>query len=532
LSVSIKLAVILPSFSWLTAEAGTGPSALILSYLLHGNIPYYAGGHHDAILRAKLERQPCLLRLTPDLYEHFYSSLRYSTQALPINTLLDTLLRPNADTEASCTSTVQWRYEPERAIPHIILGNSLRAGGQWACNTVPTSSEIGTLSYADMLSLPGYSYAEHYMAQNGKALPEFIRPSRREVADYYAAYPAMVGISDVIHLSEQVSGIDRMRNKFIIGSHGITCRHLVLATGTSSINLRPPPFLAPLESVCKASEPLLVIGSGFSAADIILSAPPNRKIVHIYRWSPKDKPSPLKNCHYQAYPEYAAVYRQMRLAATRRPDSNLASTPSTRRRSSIALVMRDWANVYQGLPNAEVVEVLSREGGSLARIRTTTGQIIETRVGELAYVVGRRSTLNYLAPSLHTEILGDLLESPLQSTGPLISGRTLRSKAEIDTEIGPNIFITGSLTGDSLVRHAFGACAYAAGRIEAAAKRRPCSFCGEQDGKNSRPSSTPSSGNSTPYSMSPASRATINNHEDLHLDRRKFVRSSERKSED
>ena len=93
-----------------TLIIGNGPSALVLSYILHGHIPYYVGGHHDAILDAKLQKSPNLLHLTPDLYAHFLSSLRYSTQALPVNTLLDTLVRPNADTEeigrASCRERV------------------------------------------------------------------------------------------------------------------------------------------------------------------------------------------------------------------------------------------------------------------------------------------------------------------------------------------------------------------------------------------------------------------------------------------
>ncbi|KKY15819.1 hypothetical protein UCDDS831_g07421 [Diplodia seriata] len=138
-----------------TVIVGNGPSALILSYILHGHIPYYARPHHDPLLRAKLESRPNLLDLTPDLYAHFQSSLRYSTQALPVNTLLDTLIRPNADTEIDPESCVDWRYEPDQAVSHVALGNTPDAGGQWTDNPVAANSDIGTLSYAEMLSLPG-----------------------------------------------------------------------------------------------------------------------------------------------------------------------------------------------------------------------------------------------------------------------------------------------------------------------------------------------------------------------------------------
>ena len=47
-----------------------------------------------------------------------------------------------------------------------------RPGGQWAENSVSASWEIGTLSYAEMLSLPGYAYAEHY----ADALEDYAAP--------------------------------------------------------------------------------------------------------------------------------------------------------------------------------------------------------------------------------------------------------------------------------------------------------------------------------------------------------------------
>jgi hypothetical protein len=278
-------------------------------------VPYYVGGHYDSILDAKLRKEPNLLHLTEDLYAHFASSLRYSTQALPVNTLLDTLIRPNADTELNPTSCVQWRYEPEKAVSHVAIGDTEHAGGQWADKPVSASADIGTLSYAEQLSLPGYSYEVHLAKRETQDQCDFVRPSRAEVADYLRAYPAAAGIADSVFAGTKIEDVRRTKDGFVIGSLGIRCKHLVLASGTFSVNIPPPLSLAPVAQLNNIQHPLLVIGSGFSAADVIISAPATRRIIHIFQWAPEKRPSPLRACHHTAYPEYATVYRQMKLAA-------------------------------------------------------------------------------------------------------------------------------------------------------------------------------------------------------------------------
>ncbi|KAI4608896.1 hypothetical protein J4E83_008935 [Alternaria metachromatica] len=528
-----------------TLIIGNGPSALILSYILHGHIPYYIGGHHDAILDAKLQKSPNLLRLTPDLYAHFLSSLRYSTQALPVNTLLDTLVRPNADTELNPTSCIEWRYEPDKAIPHVAIGDTAHAGGQWAENPVSASADIGTLSYAEQLSLPGYSYADHLAKSGREDEAEFVRPSRVEVADYLRTYPEAVGIADSIYTGLKVENVHRTVRGFSIGSLGIRCKHLVLASGIFTVNIPPPLYLAPVAQMESPEAPLLVIGSGFSAADVIISAPPTRRIIHIYQWAPEKRPSPLRGCHHTAYPEYATVYRQMKLAAIA-SKKKTAKSPSIRRRSN-PFQQRDWS-LYEGLPNAEVISASTSGKTATVTLRLPSGETITREVGGLAYVVGRRGTLDFLSPNLIAEILN----TPEHTTPPdtpsthLISGRTLRAKAEATSlEVARDVFIIGSLTGDSLIRHAIGGCVFAAGRILGAI---PTIYS---------PDSTPSPTSSTPRSVSPVSTSdtevaaedglagdglaglrkersgrrtpgeATNGHADLHVDRRKLVRAVE-----
>lgn len=504
-------------------------------------MPYYIGGHYDSILDAKLFKDPNLLHLNPDLYAHFLSSLRYSTQALPVNTLLDTLIRPNADTEINPKSCIEWRYEPEKAVSHVAIGDTERVGGQWAENPVSASADIGTLSYAEQLSLPGYSYADHVGKVEKEGECDFVRPSRTEFADYLRNYPEAVGISDSIFTSTKVDEVYRISDGFIIRSLGIRCKHLVLASGIFTVSIPPPPLLAPITELDFREAPLLVVGSGFSAADVIISAPPTRRIIHIFQWAPDKRPSPLRGCHHSAYPEYATVYRQMKLAAIASTKNRSARTPLLRRKSTTNPFFnrRDWT-LYEGLPNAEITNVSGSSSTSTATatIRLTSGECRNYEVGGLGYVVGRRGTIDFLSPSLQAEILSP---TPMDLTSTTqISGRTLRTKAETSLEVARNVFITGSLTGDSLIRHAVGGCVFAAGRILGAI---PPTFSPDSPTTLSCASSTPrsasptSDGKSESTGTSPVSRAAksglttpgelTNGHADLHLDRRKLVRSVE-----
>lgn len=460
--------------------------------------------------------------------------MRYSTQALPVNTLLDTLIRPNADTEINPKSCVEWRYEAEKAISHVAIGDTEQAGGQWADNPVSASADIGALSYAEQLSLPGYTYADHM----GKAAKEdgcdFVRPSRTEFADYLRRYPEAVGISDSIFTGIKVDDVYRVADGFIIGSLGIRCKHLVLASGIFTVNIPPPPLLAPVAGLDSREAPLLVIGSGFSAADIIISAPPTRRIIHVFQWAPDKRPSPLRGCHHSAYPEYATVYRQMKLAAIASSKSRSARTPLPRRKSTNNpfFSQRDWT-LYEGFPNAEITDVslAPSAGTATVTMQLASGESSTYEIGGLEYVVGRRGTIDFLSPSLQAEILSP---TPIDSAPTTqISGRTLRAKAESSLEVAPNVFITGSLTGDSLIRHAVGGCVFAAGRILAAI---PPTFPSDSPSTPSRASSTPrstsptSDGKSESTETSPVSRAAksglttpgelTNGHADLHLDRR------------
>lgn len=462
---------------------------MILSYMLHGNIPSYNQNspHPDPILHAKLQDSTQLLNFDIGrLTDHFGASrFSYSSQALPVNSLIDSLVRPHGETDDLETSTcIEWHHDPTKAVPHIVLGNAAQAGGQWTERPRGSSWDIQALSYAGMLSLPGYSFYEHYRRAHGTQLAPFTRPSRADIAQYLSTYPKVVGIRDSIRNGQNVWGVHRVENGFYIESHNIRCRQLVLATGIFT-ELKPArPLLQPLLNLPETittpapppqeQAPLLVIGSGFSAADIIISADKNRKIVHIFKWEPQSKPSPLKSCHQQAYPEYAGIYRLMKRSALadRKENQEMGQPQKPWFRPGTLtpfLEGREWKDIYEGFPNTLVTDVKVEGATALVTLQCDNGTIVTRRIGGLSYAVGRRGSLNYLDNSLCEEILG---RYPTNDADRLIAKDTLRPAAQNDLEVTRDVFIIGSLTGDSLIRFAYGGCFYTCGKLVDAKESR------------------------------------------------------------
>ena len=123
-------------------------------------------------------------------------------------------MRPGGDTDFDVESCIEWRHEPSNSVPHVVYGDASGTGGQWADNPVTASDEIGALSYAEQLSLPQYTFADHWKATKGEEMPSLVRPSRADISAYYKAYPAAVGIADSFVCGEKVDGIARTKNGF------------------------------------------------------------------------------------------------------------------------------------------------------------------------------------------------------------------------------------------------------------------------------------------------------------------------------
>ncbi|RMZ75195.1 hypothetical protein DV738_g5595, partial [Chaetothyriales sp. CBS 135597] len=447
---------------------GNGPSALLLSYILHGHIPVYdlSNPHPDPILHEKLKDSRDLLDLDVDeLTQHFPASrFSYSTQALPVNVLYDTLIRPYGETEDNKTC-VKWAWDPARAVSHLVVGDAAQPGGQWVDNPVQASCSIGTLSYARMLSLPGYIFDAFYREAFGHDLPFASRTTRRDVADYLARYADRVGIADSIVNGVHLSGIRRDGNGFYVSSHDIRCKQVVLASGIFSALNAPPPLLQPLTVLPSSPQVLtdgylLVVGSGFTAADIIISTHARQKILHVFKWDPNNRPSPLRGCHPDAYPEYAGVYKRMKVAAlSLRPLLDAKPRHRPHRRMSTFDKSREWDAHYEGFPNTEIIGLEMKDSSSNAavKLRSNDGEILERSVTGFAYVAGRHGNLDFLDQ--------DLLDQIHLQHGQPISARTFRDTAQESLEVANQVFVIGSLTGDSLIRFSYGSCCSIAGKL-------------------------------------------------------------------
>ena len=452
-----------------TLIVGNGPSAIFLSYLLHGFVPFYdcksEGPHPDRIIHGILSRYPDL-----SLYEifetvgieaitrHFDSNLVYAKQALRFNILLDALLRPNGDLDTDPSlnkSRIKFKYDPSKQIDHLVVGHSAVPGGQWSEDT--ENEDSLTLSYADMLSLPPYSTGQYILNSEGRELPAFSRLTRSQAKGYYATYPAEVGISDSFLSSYKVANISRIsfgRFDVLLKSHNdllhIKCSRVILASGLFSCALPPPKILASFTPLSHPnySLPVLILGSGFTAADSVLyHLSKNRQVIHIYKWdNTLNSPSPLKACHPQAYPEYSAIYRYMKSKK---------------------------AENYTGYPNAEITSA-EMKNGNLEIVINPNGESetqqqpsVTVTVGTVKSCVGRRTKLDYLLPhfsdelkDLHFDENGYLRKDGfLPRVVKVIDKGTPNdsSKRRLGFEVMHNIWVIGSLTGDSsLVRFAFG----------------------------------------------------------------------------
>lgn len=160
------------------------------------------------------------------------------------------------------------------------------------------------------------------------------------------------------------------------------------------------------------------------------------------------------------------------------------SRPKIRRAStSVFDVSRDWDSKYEGFPNTTITDVKIEGQTAIITLQLPhpTNATLQRRISRLEYVVGRRGSLRYLSRDLRREIFSNNANETdsgdAESAEMMLSGQTLRGKVLEDLELAPNVFAIGSLTGDSLIRFAYGSCTYAAARIMAPAP------CAEKDGQ-------------------------------------------------
>ncbi|XP_068117917.1 oxidative stress-induced growth inhibitor 1 [Hyperolius riggenbachi] len=338
---------------------GNGPSGICLSYLLSGYTPYVKEGiaHPNPLLQRKLEELPDVPITEQDL-EYLSEGLEGRSNS-PAALLFDTLLKPDTDFLGDVKSVLKWMLEPERAVPHLVLGKG-PPGGAW--NAIEGS--MITLSRGDWMGLPDLSFKD-WMRMKRRNLRND-RSTAGDILNYYQYYVKSKRLQDHFVSGAVVTSVQKVTaseendpgqenmwedpeyksdgalqksvfqvSGFIKDNSGnqqdfcVYTENVVLATGTYDSPLRLGiqgedfPFvthqISALEEAVKArkvhqdSDPVLIIGAGLTAADAILLAHHyNVPVIHAFRRRVNDPALIFNQLPQVMYPEYHKVHQMMK----------------------------------------------------------------------------------------------------------------------------------------------------------------------------------------------------------------------------
>lgn len=373
---------------------GNGPSGICLSYLLSGYTPYLSpeGTHPNPLLQGKLDQQPHLSLLELDL-EYLCEGLE-GRSSNPVAVLFDSLLLPDSDFGLDHASPLLWRYEPERATPHLVLGKG-PPGGAWHA----MEGSMLTLSLANWMELPGLKLKEWMREKRRNVRNDRATPA--EIASYYQHYVNQMGLEDSFACGTTVTSIQRVncegasgrpfwkvqgtqkREADELGEGSlsevpfIVCAdYVVLATGTHDIPARLGVEGEGLPFVCHSfweleaaisrgqldhtSDPVLVVGAGLTAADAVLAAHHlNTPVYHAFRRSVTDPGLIFNQLPKLLYPEYHKVHQMMTQQQQQHgqdiPSSGGTGTPVDQQENNTASMSTGSYPGYVSLPKHRVV---------------------------------------------------------------------------------------------------------------------------------------------------------------------------------
>ncbi|KAA0712735.1 Oxidative stress-induced growth inhibitor 2 hT41 [Triplophysa tibetana] len=454
---------------------GNGPSGICLSYLLSGYTPYLStdGCHPNPILHNKLSENPNLSLFEQDL-EYLCEGVE-GRSSNPVAVLFDALLLPDGDFGVDCPSPLTWRYEPERATPHLVLGKG-PPGGAWHA----MEGSMLTLSLANWMELPGLKLKD-WMRDKRRNLRND-RATPAEIASYYQHYVSKMGLEKRFACGTTVTSVHRValesgrtvwkiqgfqkRAKQGEGREeaevpfSVYAENVVLATGTHDIPARLGVEGENLPFVChsfweleaaissgrldRASEPVLVVGAGLTAADAVLAAHHlNTPVYHAFRRSVTDPALIFNQLPKLLYPEYHKVH-QMMIQQQHKEEGKvviLSNAPDASPADS-TIPYTSYPG-YLSFPNHRVVAfksdgkcVLEGEGGLQATLQ----------VSMVLVLIGAHPNLSFL--SEHGRPLGLDPEEPISCR---------RNALDVDPYTyecskEPGMYAMGPLVGENFVR--------------------------------------------------------------------------------
>uniref|UniRef100_A0A3B3ZGR7 Oxidative stress-induced growth inhibitor 1 n=1 Tax=Periophthalmus magnuspinnatus TaxID=409849 RepID=A0A3B3ZGR7_9GOBI len=436
---------------------GNGPSGICLSYLLSGHTPYVSqdAAHPNPLLQHKLREQPDLSLLEQDL-EYLCEGLE-GRSSNPVAVLFDSLLLPDSDFGLEHSSPLIWRYEPERAIPHLVLGRG-PPGGAWHA----MEGSMLTLSLANWMELPGLKLKDWLREKRRNVRNDRATPA--EIALYYQHYVSQKSLEQNFACGTTVTEVTRVhgdgdepcwrvtgvqrREGEELGEEvpfSILARNVVLATGTHDIPARLRVDGESLPFVCHSfweleaaisrgeldelSEPVLVVGAGLTAADAVLatrhlSAP----VYHAFRRSVTDPGLIFNQLPKLLYPEYHKVHQMMTQQQYGSPTSSSSSS--------------SYPN-YLSFPKHRVVKFLPNKKCIL---ESDLGQKTAIQVSKALVLIGSHPNLSFLPD--HGRSLGVYRNEPISCRRNPIDVDPFTNRV---TE-APGMYAMGPLVGENFVR--------------------------------------------------------------------------------
>ncbi|CAJ1051975.1 oxidative stress-induced growth inhibitor 2-like [Xyrichtys novacula] len=469
---------------------GNGPSGICLSYLLSGYTPYLSpdASHPNPLLNSKLAEQPHLSLLEQDL-EYLCEGLE-GRSSNPVAVLFDSLLLPDSDFGLDYTSPLEWRYEPERAIPHLVLGKG-PPGGAWHA----MEGSMLTLSLANWMELPGLKLKDWMREKRRNVRNDRATPA--EIASYYQHYVSQMSLEQsfacgttVTSVTRQpgnkegsppcwrVSGLQRREGEELGDGSSVSeevpfsllAHNVVLATGTHDIPARLGVEGESLPHVChsfweleaaisrgeldQTSDPVLVVGAGLTAADAVLAAHHlNTPVYHAFRRSVNDPGLIFNQLPKLLYPEYHKVHQMMTQQQHRPnpPPQNqaqnlhnsypLSSPPSS---PSVPSSPSSYPG-YLSFPRSKVVAF---RPDKKCVLESDSGHQTVVQVSKALVLIGAHPSLSFLGDNGRP--LGIYPDEPITCRrNPIEVDPFTNSVIAAD---GPGMYAMGPLVGENFVR--------------------------------------------------------------------------------
>ncbi|PFX21994.1 Oxidative stress-induced growth inhibitor 1 [Stylophora pistillata] len=412
---------------------GNGPSALSLSYLLSGNVPYYIPHQHpNVILDQKLCEEPGKSLLDVDL-EYLSEGLE-GRSLNPVALLFDQLLRPNADLGKDQDSCLKWHYSENRAVKHLVMGSG-QPGGSWHHMQ---GSQL-TLSLNNWLELPGCDFQDWLRAHRSSTVR---KPCN------------LVTNGDCTNCHCRMSSIPREGCWEIQGVKGtfpnmpeffvVHAYNVVLATGNNVPKLLGIPgenlpfvchkmdqidsYLDELSEVAHSMDPCLVVGAGLSAADCVLALRNKGvPVIHVVRRNGNDPKIIYNQLPGVVYPEYYKVGQMIKGEVTTaygKDSSYVAYTKTT-----LVEIRKDKECI----------------------LKKADGTLFKLKVSNVFVLVGAVPDLSFL-PDINKNELGSNPAKKIDSKENPININPFT----YETVLEPGLFAVGPLIGDNFVRFGIG----------------------------------------------------------------------------